>query len=179
MTSAPIEIRPFEADGECLDGIARVYRQALNLDWGGEYAMLKQYAERFAGFRGRVALARGDVVGVGWGTRSVAGEWLYDRVAANAGADHPALQDAWLLVVLAVLEEYRGQGIGSRLHHDLLDAQPCPRALVSTHVENDGARRLYERHGWQYFRPECLVEAGPRRLVVLHQEIDCRDATER
>lgn len=50
----------------------------------------------------------------------------------------------------------------------LLDVQPCPRALVSTHVENQGARCFYERHGWQYFQPDCIVQAGPRPLVVMY-----------
>jgi ribosomal protein S18 acetylase RimI-like enzyme len=60
------------------------------------------------------------------------------------GSDHPALQDAWRLVELAVAEPHRGLGIGGRLHDALLAAQPCPRALLSTGVANQRARAIYE-----------------------------------
>ena len=54
------------------------------------------------------------------------------------------------VIDLALLPEYRGWGIGSRILGDLArEADPAGRTL-SIHVEvfNSGARRLYERFGF-------------------------------
>jgi GNAT superfamily N-acetyltransferase len=166
------KLHTFGIDGPFLDGIAAVYAQVLHLNWETEYPGFQHYARTFPDFCGFMALVTGEVVGVGWGTHTQPGEWLYDRVAAQIGGEHSALQDAWLLNILAVLESYRGQGIGSGLHDALLEAQLCSRALVCTHVENATARRFYEHKGWQYFQPGCIIQAGERQMVVLHK--DCR-----
>jgi len=168
---ARLELCKFGMDGPYLDGIASVYAQALNLDWKAEYAGFRHYVQTFPEFQGRVAVVGGEVVGIGWGTRTQPGEWLYDRVAVQIGSDHQVLQDAWLLNTLAVLEEYRRQGIASHLHDALLEAQPCTRALVCTSIDNESARRLYELKGWQYFQPNCTINAGTRRMVVLRKEL--------
>jgi GNAT superfamily N-acetyltransferase len=167
----PFTLAPFTPESPHWAGIGPVYREALNLDWEAERRSLLHYYERFPGFRGLVALVQGEVVAVGWGTRTGPGEWLHDRVAAQLGSWHPALQDAWLLNILAVRAGYQRQGIGSALHDTLLAAQPCPRALICTRIENGTARAMYERRGWQYFDPPCLVDTGRARLVVLRHEV--------
>jgi GNAT superfamily N-acetyltransferase len=131
---------------------------------------LLHYYERLPGFRGLVAVAEGVVAGVAWGTRTGPGEWLHDRVAAQLGAGHPALHDAWLLNILAVRPASQRQGIGTALHDALLAAQPCPRTLICTRVENGTARAMYERRGWRYFEPPCLVDTGSGQIVVLRRE---------
>lgn len=55
-----------------------------------------------------------------------------------------------MLVELAVLSDYRGQGIGKALHQALLASQPCPRTLLSTEVSNTRARDFYQGLGWKY-----------------------------
>ena len=165
------ELCKFSLEGSYLDGIASVYAHALNLDWAAEYPGFLHYVQSYPDFHGLAAVVEGNVVGVGWGTRTQPGEWFYDRVAAQIGGDHPVLRDAWLLNTLAVLEAYRRQGIGSRLHDALLEAHHCPRALVCTPIKNAPSRRLYEHKGWQYLQPDCTIQAGKRQMIVLHKEL--------
>lgn len=120
---------------------------------------------------GYVALIGTCVAGMGFGARSLPGQWWHDRIASEIGADHPALQDAWVLVDLAVRLAYRNQGIGGMLLETLLASQPCPRTLLSTEVANAGARRLYERTGWRYLHPGFIFTPGQQSFVVMGREI--------
>ena len=167
----PLQLEPFRPSSAHLHGVGRVYQEALALDWEAEQPGLLHYFERLPDFVGRVALVQGEVVGVGWGTRTLPGEWLFERAASQLGRDHAALQEAWLLNVLAVLQGFRRTGIGTALHDALLEEQPCPRALLSTQVENEVARTFYERRGWQYFSPPCVIDTARHRFVVMHREI--------
>jgi ribosomal protein S18 acetylase RimI-like enzyme len=133
-------------------------------DFFTRYAALPDY-------HGLAALRQGALVGFGFGARSLPGQWWHDRVAAQVGMEHPALQDAWTLVDLAVAPEVRSRGIGSALMEALLAAQPCPRALLSTEVSNAGARRLYERHGWRYLHAGFAFNPGEQPYVVMRREL--------
>ncbi|HEU5346674.1 MAG TPA: GNAT family N-acetyltransferase [Ktedonobacterales bacterium] len=145
--------------------------------WPGEAQGIADFFTRYAAlpdYQGLVALradgeggANGTTVGHGFGVRSLPGNWWHDKVAAQVGAEHPALRDAWVLVNLAVSPEERGRGIGGALMEALLAAQPCPRALLSTEVGNATARRLYERHGWSYLHPGFVFTSGDQPFVVM------------
>jgi ribosomal protein S18 acetylase RimI-like enzyme len=51
---------------------------------------------------------------------------------------------------IALLPEFRGRGIGTRLVREVLDAGRASRRSVSMHVERGNpARRMYERLGFQ------------------------------
>ena len=147
----------------------------LYLDtWPGDELNVTNFFARYAAlpdYHGLAALHDGKLVGFGFGARSLPGNWWHDRVAAHVGIDHPALQDVWTLVDLAVAPEYRGRGVGSALMEALLAAQPCPRALLSTEVDNAGARRLYERHGWTYLHPGFAFNPGDRQYAVMRREL--------
>jgi ribosomal protein S18 acetylase RimI-like enzyme len=76
-----------------------------------------------------------------------------------------------MLVELAVLDDYRGLGIGTALHDTLLASQPYRRALLSTEVSNADARRLYERLGWQYLHPGFIFSDGGPAYTIMHKEL--------
>jgi len=143
--------------------------------WPHEADGIADFFTRYAalpGYHGLVALrADGATVGHGLGARSLSGDWWHDTVATQVGAEHPALQDAWALVNLAVAPEARGQGTGGALMETLLAAQPCPRALLSTEVSSTTARRLYERHGWRYLHPGFVFTPGDQPFVVMAREL--------
>ncbi len=132
-------------------------RYAALPDYHGLVALPDDHAEELAGF--------------GFGARSLPGDWWHERLAAHVGVEHPALQDAWGLVDLAVAPQHRDKGIGGALMETLLAAQPCPRALLSTEVSNAGARRLYERHGWSYLHPGFAFNPGDQPYAVMRREL--------
>ena len=166
-----IEIEPFDLGSRTFEDAVSVYRAVFGGDWNGGYLFMVRYAQ-YPDFHGRVALDGTRVIGMGFGARSAPGQWWHDRVATEVGPDHPALQTAWVLVELGVLEGYRGQGIGGRLHDTLLAAQPLPRVLLSTQVDNLGARRFYTRRGWQLLHPGFTFLPGSPPYLVMHQSLE-------
>jgi ribosomal protein S18 acetylase RimI-like enzyme len=69
--------------------------------------------------------------------------------------------DEYRLVDLALLSEYRGRGIGTKLLQQLVSKAQAEGLPVRFHVElNNRARRLYERLG---FKP--VHENGPYLLM--------------
>lgn len=152
----------------------RLYLATWPDDPGGGVWGITDFFTRYArlpDYLGLVALHAGALVGFGFGARSESGAWWHDRVAEHVGADHPALQDAWGLVDLAVAPEHRGRGIGSALMETLLAAQPCPRALLSTEVTNTGAQRLYLRYGWSVLHPGFAFNPGDKPYMVMRREL--------
>ena len=151
--------------------------------WPGDTPTITDFMTRYAAlpaYHGLVALYDGEggpqgateaFAGFGFGARSLPGSWWHERVASQVGADHPALQDAWGLVDLAIAPEHRDKGLGGALMETLLAAQPCPRALLSTEVSNAGARRLYERHGWSYLHPGFAFNPGDQAYAVMRREL--------
>lgn len=122
------------------------------------------------GLLGYVALDRDRVIGLGFGTAARPGQWWFDTVANQVGASHPALQDAWVLVELAIDTDYRHRGLGGYLHDRLLQEQPLPRALLSTQVGNLNARRMYEGRGWRYVHLGFSFLPGQQPYVVMCRE---------
>ncbi len=165
----PPEIIAFTASSPLLDGAVRVYTQTWGREWEASHAFIAQYAG-YAGFRGFVAMRDDGAVGMGFGARSEMDQWWHEKVAAQVGADHPALQNAWVLVELAVLPAFREQGIGGMLHDTLLTAQPCPRTLLSTETTNTRARAMYEGRGWRYLHPGFVFNDGQPPFAVMHRE---------
>jgi GNAT superfamily N-acetyltransferase len=128
----------------------------------------------FEEFHGFVARAGGEYTGVAFGARSRPGRWWHDQVTPVLGVDHPALQDAWRLMELAVIESHQGQGIGGLLHDALLEKQPCPRVLLSTGVGNERARRMYERRGWYYVHASVDFPGESYPYAIMGKEIEGR-----
>jgi hypothetical protein len=109
------------------------------------------------------------VVGIAFGSACLPGQWWHDKVAAQTGADHPALQQAWTLTQLNVLKEHRNQGIGERLHHAIIERQPCRKLLLSTQLHNRGAQRFYRRHGWHILHPGFVFSQGDVPYMIMYR----------
>lgn len=158
----------------------RLFGDAMRLyaqTWPDDPGVISDFFARYArlpDYHGLAALDGQLLVGFGFGARSESGQWWHDRVAERVGADHPALQDAWGLVDLAVASEHRGRGIGSALMETLLAAQPCPRALLSTEAANTGAQRLYLRYGWRVLHPGFAFNPGDKLYMVMCRELSGR-----
>ena len=94
-------------------------------------------------FRARQAQYHARYPDAEWAIVSRAGRRIgYRCVARNV--------DAIILVDVALLPEYQGRGIGTRLLQPLLDEADAARLPVSAHVEEaNPARRLYARLGFE------------------------------
>ena len=165
-----IELQPFYSDSPLLLPATAVYVATWGFDLEDSLDFVSRYAE-YSGFYGLAALSQGQVVAMGFGVLSSPGHWWHDAVARTIGASHPALQDAWVLVEICVLADYRNQEIGTLVHNQLLQTQIYPRALLSTRMENNGARRFYEGKGWQYLHQEIIFDPGDPTYVVMGKEM--------
>jgi ribosomal protein S18 acetylase RimI-like enzyme len=166
-----VKIIPYHYRSPLMQEAVRIYVQVWHRDPEDSLVFFRKYAQ-MEHFHGFVAQLDGNIVGMAFGTESKDGQWWHDKVAAQIGAKHPTLQDAWVLTELAVLPPYRNYKIGSLLHDHVLAAQPFPNVLLSTQVSNTGAQRFYERHGWDVLHPGFLFNRGSEPYAILHKYID-------
>ena len=165
-----IRLLPFAEDNHLLDQAVRVYTTIWrHREYHSSLGFFTKYA-RIEGFVGLVAVTKqNQVVGMGFGTKSATGQWWHDKVAQRMGINHPALQDAWVLIELGVLETYRDQQIGSCLLNTLMTQQTCSNALLSTLVSNVDAQRFYQRHGWTVLHPGFAFVNGDPEFMIMHK----------
>jgi ribosomal protein S18 acetylase RimI-like enzyme len=164
------EFQPFEAGSDWFEPAVRVYTTAYNAPRQSTLEFFTEQAQR-PDFRGIVTVADDQqVIGAGFGTRSEPGQWWHDAVSEQVGVDHPALQDAWVLVEIVLLADYRGHGIGGQLLDSLLRAQPCSRVVLSVVAGNTLARSFYERRGWNYLHPG-IVFGNQKTYAIMHKEL--------
>lgn len=174
MTAPVVQLEAYDADSPLLAEGARVYAQTWQRDLEDSIDFFSEYAD-FPDFRGLVArLPDGRVIGVAFGTRAQPEHWWHRAVAEQVGSGHPALQNAWVLVELAVLPGYRNHGLGTRLHDAILAAQPLPRVLLSTPASNFAAVRLYERLGWSVLHPGFPFHPGNAPYMVMMRSLPGR-----
>ena len=97
--------------------------------------------------------------------RSTQDEWYYVHVWMDGGfagqlefrcfSPEPEPHTGYVHLIY-LCPEYRGQGLAKYLQHyikqTLLEAE-CSRAVLSVSRDNVRALRFYQRHGWQYLRP--------------------------
>jgi GNAT superfamily N-acetyltransferase len=123
---------------------------------------LPKHAAR-EGFRMVGARDADRLVGFAYGYTGAPGQWWTDQIAARVP---PALATEWVgghfeFVELAVLPSHGGRGLGAALHDELLDGLPHRVALLTATLdENDPARRLYRRKGWQLLHDRVFDDAA-------------------
>jgi ribosomal protein S18 acetylase RimI-like enzyme len=165
-----IDILPLNLDSAHLEAAVEVYHEYTPGELSYQTQFFTSHMERL-GYIGFVAQVEDKVIGVTFGSRSLAGQWWHEHVAAHVGTEHPALQDAWILTQLNVFEAYRNQGIGKLLHDKILAAQPCPRLLLSTPVANKAAQRFYERYDWEFLHNGIEFFAGDEPYAIMRKEL--------
>jgi ribosomal protein S18 acetylase RimI-like enzyme len=116
----------------------------------------------------------GRLAGFVYGYEGGPGEWWHDRVAAAMTAEQ---REQWLgpdhfeLVELMVDADLEGQGIGGRLHDELLASVSSRTAVLSTQRSNTRALGFYERRGWSVVVPEIRFGAGYPPFTVLGKHL--------
>lgn len=165
-----LTLQPFRSKSQYMREAIQIYAEVWQQDAYDSGYRLRQYLQ-FPCFYGCLAQVNGQTMGMGFGTASVRGMWWHDRVAYQVGAQHPALQDAWLLTELAVLESQRGMGIGAVLLKYLTDAQPRNNLLLSTQSDNHAAIRFYQRHGWSILHPGFAFHRHGKSYAILSRSL--------
>ena len=113
----------------------------------------------------------GHIVGFAYGYCGGPGQWWHDAVRA---AMTPAQRKQWLrpghveLAELHVAPAWRRQGLGSRLHDELLASYPdALTSLLSTQTGNAPALALYEPRGWVTVVPELRFASHGEPYAIL------------
>ena len=122
--------------------------------------------------------AGGHIVGFAYGYRGGPGQWWHDAVRAAMTASQ---RTQWLrpghveLAELHVAPAWRRQGLGRRLHDELLASFPdSPTSLLSTQTGNAPALALYEARGWVTVVPELRFAASSEPYAILGLDLAAR-----
>lgn len=158
-------LHPHTADFE---GAVAVYAEYVGSTVEAHRAFFLSHAQR-RDYVGIVAKVGPQVVGVAFGEASLPGQWWHDVVARHVGASHPALQEAWVLTQLNVLQAYRDRGIGGDLHDAIIDRQPYHHVLLSTQQRNLAAQRFYKRRGWFVLHPGIVFSQGDEPYMIMRK----------
>ena len=103
------------------------------------------------------------------GNRPIGAAWLRLLTAANPGYGY--VDDATAELSIAVLPEYRGQGVGTRLLTHLLAAAATRYAAISLSVAAENpAFRLYQRCGFETVG-QCGTSLTMRKVLARPQKI--------
>lgn len=166
-----IELVTFDYYSPLLYDAVEIYCTIWGREKDASTIFFRQYAQQ-PDFVGYIARANNQYLGFAMGTASQRGQWWHDIVAKNVRDNHPALADAWVLIELGVLAEYRHQQIGTLLHHHILREQPYPNVLLSTQVNNFPARYFYEKHGWTYLHEGMVFNKNRGYYCIMYKKID-------
>ena len=164
------QILPYDEHSPLLYHAARVYATVWSRSEDDGVLFFRRYA-RQSGFCGFVARVDLRVVGMVFGTASVAGQWWHDKVAEQIGDKHPALQNAWVLTELAVLEQFRTRHIGADLHDRVIQAQNYQNLLLSTQVSNTPAQEFYRRRGWGVLHEGFAFNRNHEPYMIMHRAL--------
>ncbi|HEY0736570.1 MAG TPA: GNAT family N-acetyltransferase [Herpetosiphonaceae bacterium] len=104
-------------------------------------------------------------------------EFFYDLLQSKGR--EAWLADCFIMVELAVMPEYQGQGIGGRLHDALLADTPHRTAVLSTAQHENAALHLYRRRGWEILAQDWFFDQGEQPFYLLGLDLATRRADNR
>jgi GNAT superfamily N-acetyltransferase len=140
-----------EKDEILINNMAKLYCKAFEKTIFTEMIeRIKRHIE-YADFKGIVAINdENEVVGFTYGYRSLEEQYYNQlmREALNLEQADEWLQDCFEFVELAVHPQYRNEGLGMKLHNELLEGISNRTSILTTQINNEKARSLYERLDW-------------------------------
>lgn len=122
----------------------------------------------WSGFRLFMAAIDGHPVGFIYGYRTMPGQWWHDQVRdAMIDAGHePWLNHAQELAEIAVLPQFQGRGIGTRLIDAFLDGVAQP-VLLALEASDEKTHTLYAAHGFQDLLTDFRYPGWEDRIIVM------------
>lgn len=148
----------------------KIYNEYIPGDLDYQEHFFRTHMRR-PGYVGLLARLDHKIVGFAFGSFSLPGQWWHERVSTHVGRIHPALQDAWVLTQLNVLQAYRNRKIGEILHNHIITKQTRKHLLLSTQVANPGAQRFYKRLGWRVLHTGFNFSQGDEPYKILHKTL--------
>jgi ribosomal protein S18 acetylase RimI-like enzyme len=176
-----ITLQPFTPDSPLFPGVARAFK----LIWPTRFLSLNDAADpirrhaTYCGFKGVAAVTpQNEVVGFIYGYTDAPGQWWHEYIARTIGATQAdqQLSGSFCLTELAVLPQWRRQGLGRRLINALLDDLPHQRAVLSTQCDNTVALALYRSLGWFTIIERMLFSLAGPEYTILGYELGARQS---
>lgn len=134
-----------------IENMAKLYCKAFEkTNFNEMIERMKRHVE-YADFKGIVAINdENEVVGFTYGYRSLEGQYYNQlmREALNLEQVEEWLQDCFEFVELAVHPQHQNEGLGTKLHNELLKGILNRTSVLTTQINNEKARSLYERLEW-------------------------------
>lgn len=164
------QILPYNIHSPLIVHAAQVYATVWQRDERDSLAFFRRHA-RYPKFYGLVARLDHRIIGLAFGVAALPEHWWHEQVAQQIGADHPALQEAWILTELAVLAQFRTRHIGADLHDQIIKMQPYHNLLLSTQVSNTSAQEFYRRRSWDVLHPGFAFNPGQEPYMVMYRRL--------
>ena len=111
----------------------------------------------------------GELIGYAYGYSSLSGQYYHELLASHLAPDTSTewLRDCFEFVELAVHPSCRKQGLGARLHDQLLKKLPFKRAVLTTQTNNWPAISLYRSKGWSIISDSFLPYDDPEEPFII------------
>ena len=168
-----LRFAPFPLDGPLFDQAVSIYTTAFNeppytsTPSRDIVTVLRVNHGGKPGLARLLALVHDEPVAMGYGFHVPDDDWWAGHVRRSVSPETRAawLGDAFSVVELAVLPEWRNRGIGGALLERLLQDRPERTAVLSTRTDAS-SHRLYRRHGFEVLTEMRFDEGGPWFYVM-------------
>ncbi|WP_440897096.1 GNAT family N-acetyltransferase [Amphibacillus sp. Q70] len=116
---------------------------------------------------------KSEIVGFSYGYTSLPGQYYNGLLKREFSSKEQTkwLTDCFELVELAVHPSYRRQSIGRILMTELLKDVEYKTALLTTQINNNSARRLYESLNWQVLREPFFPHDNNDPFIIMGREL--------
>ncbi|MGG3648883.1 GNAT family N-acetyltransferase [Bacillus wiedmannii] len=144
-------IIPIRKDEALIINMAKLYCKVFDTT---NFADMVERIRRHIGytdFKGIVAINdENEVIGFTYGYRSLEGQYYNQlmREVLNREQVDQWLEDCFEFVELAVDPQYQNEGLGTKLHNELLEGISNRTSVLTTQINNEKARSFYERLDW-------------------------------
>lgn len=147
--------------------------------WRDATGVSEQQAQEFAagtfpkhvgwpGFRLFMAVIDASPLGFVYGYRTLPGQWWHDQARqAMMDAGHGSwMQNSLELAEIAVLPQFQGRGIGTRLMDAFLHEAAQP-VLLALEAEDERTHTFYAAHGFEDLLTDFRYRGFDERIIVM------------
>jgi len=172
-----ISYLPLDIDSPHLNEVVDIYHSVYEGSDPEEIRERFLQHSTYPGHTGWVAVCDDRIVGFAYGFSSTSGQFYRNKLESvlEDNEIHSWLNDCFEFVEMAVLPEFRRQGIASTLEKRLLDKAPHQTSVLTTGSANEDARFLYEKLGWESVKEAQLIPAEDSMLIMgkkLNERVD-------